>query len=168
MKYSEIATPVDYLKKNKTITNLVSSQQSQNSGRDILSRGKRRFGVSERHTLTFSKPPIPLHELPQSPKFTEIELDVNKPIDFLRKTLKSNLLFGNIDDEFAIKMVNKVVDLMKAADFDKDEILMHQGAEGDAFYTVEYGSFDILVRNFDNHFHFGDQSTYFRRIAVYL
>ena len=142
-----INTPVEFLKKHQTITKFVSSQQSQTSDKNVLSRRKRRPGVSERHTLTFSKPPIPAHELPQSPKFTEISLDVMKPKDFLQNILKDNLLFSGVDPEFAQKMVTKVVDLMKAADFDIDEVLMHQGAEGDAFYAVENGNFDILVTN---------------------
>eukprot|EP01083_Nonionella_stella_P161355 528415_1 len=42
-------------------------------------------------------------------------------------------------------MVSKVVELMCAADFEEDEILIHQGAEGDAFYVMECGAFDISV-----------------------
>ena len=146
-KYSEINTPVEFLKKHQTITKFVSSQHSHTSDKNVLSRRKRRPGVSERHTLTFSKPPIPAHELPQSPKFTEILLDVMKPTEYLQKILTGNLLFSGVDPEFAQKMVLKVVDLMKAAEFQEEEILMHQGAEGDAFYDVEKRNFDILVNN---------------------
>eukprot|EP01083_Nonionella_stella_P314437 1132733_1 len=76
---------------------------------------------------------------------SKIELDVMKPHEFLAKILKDNLLYSGVAREFSSRMVSKVVELMCAADFEEDEILIHQGAEGDAFYVMECGAFDISV-----------------------
>eukprot|EP01083_Nonionella_stella_P215464 775447_1 len=77
---------------------------------------------------------------------SKIELDVMKPHEFLAKILKDNLLFNGVAREFSSRMVSKVVELMCAsADFEEDVILIHQGVEGDAFYVMECGVFDISV-----------------------
>ena len=147
--YSTIDTPVKFLKKNHTIEKFASSQNAQTSEKNLMNRPRRRKGVSDRRTLTFSKPPIPELQLPHSPRFETSPLDVMKDVDFLTAILRKNLLFKFDDQEFADKMVSKVVSLMQAADFNKGEVLIQQGDEGDAFYAVDSGNFDILVQGDD-------------------
>ena len=147
-----IDTPVEFLKKHQSIQKFKSTQNThdkQTSEKNLMNRPRRRKGVSDRRTLTFSRPPIPERELPASPRFETLKLNVLKDVDFLSGILRKNLLFKFDDQEFAEKMVSKVVSLMQAADFESGEVLIQQGDEGDAFYAVDSGNFDILVTGDD-------------------
>ena len=63
--------------------------------------------------------------------------------NWLLQSVSDNILFTNLDDT----QKGTVVDQMYKMSLKKDEFLIRQGEEGNAFYVVESGSFVITVKD---------------------
>merc|ERR1719238_679153 len=58
---------------------------------------------------------------------------------------KLQVLFGHLNDD----QVGEVIDAMSSKDLADGEFIIKQGEEGDNFYIVEEGSFDVFVQRGD-------------------
>ncbi|CAG8621430.1 11582_t:CDS:2 [Ambispora leptoticha] len=61
----------------------------------------------------------------------------------IEEATQNNLLFRNLDKEIK----DKVLDAMFVKPVKKDQIIIQQGEEGDNFYVVTHGMFEILVND---------------------
>ncbi|ETO20464.1 hypothetical protein RFI_16757 [Reticulomyxa filosa] len=77
------------------------------------------------------------------------EICIGELNKFLKDVLRTNDLFSSVDDEQRERMLTKLVGLMKPVQLQPNDILIAQGEVGDAFYLIEKGMFDILVKEDD-------------------
>ncbi|CEM36017.1 unnamed protein product [Vitrella brassicaformis CCMP3155] len=80
----------------------------------------------------------------KKPVYPKAEADKAK----IRSVINTKLqvLFGHLDDEAR----EAVIDAMFRKEVKKGEMLIQQGQEGDNFYVVDKGMFDILVARGNN------------------
>ena len=67
--------------------------------------------------------------------------DREDSLNFLIRQLPSNMLFA----EFTGEQLHVVAGAMQPQEVEAEQELIKQGDEGDAFYVVESGTFDIIV-----------------------
>lgn len=108
---------------------------------------RRRTPILSRQSMSYFEPQGIAGKRKLSPSYKS---HIPKPTHitkFLRKVLIECSLFKGIDsDEVAICAINEVIKEMYTKDLNKGSVLVRQGEIGDAFFLVEYGKLDVLVK----------------------
>merc|ERR1712232_349707 len=91
--------------------------------------------ISEERMKAWEKPSYPKPE------------DVNERIKgYIGSNAKLQVLFGHLSDAAVLS----VIDAMKPQTVEQGDRLITQGEDGDFFYIVDEGSFDVFVQRGDN------------------
>lgn len=65
--------------------------------------------------------------------------------ELLRESLTGNPLFAGRDEQFLNGIIDVCIAMMERRVIEANQVLLKQGDEGNDFYVVEHGRFDILV-----------------------
>lgn len=112
-----------------------------------------RFG-GRRHSVAAEKY-NPEEDNDDSPKVVHEKTDAER--EYLLEAIKNIFMFRSLDK----KQINDLLDAMFARNVEIGDIIIEQGDDGDNFYVIEFGVYDIYVNkekvgSYDNRGSFGE------------